>query len=401
MYSNLMNLAASIKEQLISYRRYLHANAEVGFELHKTKAYVRTKLEEMGCTVDDCGKCGIVATIGGKQSGSVFLLRADMDALPIREESDEVFSSQSGAMHACGHDMHTAMLLGAAQLLKLHENEIEGKVKLMFQPAEEIFEGSYDMIQAGVLDHPKVDAAMMIHVTPGVPFPIGTAIVSSPGVSAPAADYFTIRVQGEGCHGSAPQAGIDALTAAAHILIALQEIQARELGMGDYTVLTIGQFHGGTASNAIADSATLGGTIRTFDEKIREFVKQRIQDISSGVAGAFRATAEVSFDSGCPSLLNDQNVSESVKHYLNELLGHVFTSTELNPTGKPAAGGSEDFAYISREVPSVMIALAAGEPQKGYTHPVHHPKVTFDEDVLPIGSAIYAYCALRYLSENK
>lgn len=399
MYSDMLSKAKSIQEIIVSHRRYLHANAEVGFELHKTKAYVRTKLEELGYQVNDCGRCGLVTTIGGKKPGKVFLLRADMDALPIQEESGEEFASRLGAMHACGHDMHTAMLLGAAQLLKMYENKIHGIVKLMFQPAEEIFEGSYDMIQAGVLEHPRVDAAMMLHVTPGIPFPVGTAVVSSPGVSAPAADYFTIHVQGKGCHGSTPQAGVDALTAAAHILIALQEIQARELGIGDDAVLTIGQMHGGTASNAIADSATMGGTVRTFDEKIREMVKERICEIASGVAKAFRAEAKVSFDSGCPSLMNDRNISESVTNYIEELLGNAYTTAGLNPSGKPSAGGSEDFAYISREVPSVMVALAAGEPQKGYGYTVHHPKVTFDEAALPIGSAIYAYCALRYLGD--
>ena len=228
----LLSEAKALQEEIVTHRRWLHTHAETGFDLNETKPYVKAALEQMGYTVNECGKAGLVTTVG-KVGGKVFLLRADMDALPIHEESDVDFICTNGKMHACGHDMHTAMLLGAAKLLKAHESELSGLVKLMFQPAEEIFEGSKDMIDAGILEDPKPDAAMMIHVTAGMPIPAGTVIVSSPGVSAPAADYFNIHVQGKGCHGSAPQNGVDPLTAAAHILIALQEIHALELSSSD------------------------------------------------------------------------------------------------------------------------------------------------------------------------
>ena len=354
----------------------------------------------MGYTVQECGKAGLVTTVG-KPGGKVLLLRADMDALPIAEEADVDFACKNGRMHACGHDMHTAMLLGAAKLLKAHESELGGTVKLMFQPAEEIFEGSKDMIASGVLENPRPDAALMIHVAAGMPLPAGTVVVSAPGVSAPAADYFTIRVHGKGCHGSAPQNGIDPLTAAAHILIALQEIHARELSASDEAVLTIGTFHAGEAGNVIPDTATMGGTIRTYDEKTRAYLKERMTAIAQSIAEAFRASAEVSFGSGCPTLVNDKDLSEKVTGYLKGLLGasHAFTTAELNG-GKPArAGGSEDFAYVSHEVPSLMLALAAGEPSKGYVYPQHHPKVKFDESVLSTGAAVFVDCALQYLRE--
>ena len=394
----ILQEAQALQEEMRSHRRWLHAHAETGFDLEQTKPYVKAALEEMGYTVRECGRAGLVTTVG-KPGGKVLLLRADMDALPIAEEAEVDFACGNGKMHACGHDMHTAMLLGAARLLKNHEAELSGMVKLMFQPAEEIFEGGKDMIQSGALENPRPDAAMMIHVTAGMPIPAGTVIVSAPGVSAPAADSFTIRVQGKGCHGSAPQNGVDALTAAAHILIALQEIHARELAATEEAVMTIGTLQGGTTGNVIADSATMQGTIRTYDEKTRSFLKQRMTEIAQGVAAAFRASAEVTFGSGCPTLVNDKVLCESVAGYLKTLLGPTgaFTTAEISG-GKPSrGGGSEDFAYVSQEVPALMLALAAGEPAKGYAYPQHHPKVMFDESVLSTGAAVFAYTALNYL----
>ena len=396
----ILREAKALQEEIKSHRLWLHTHAETGFDLTETKPYVKSALVKMGYTVQECGKAGLVTTVG-KPGGKVLLLRADMDALPIAEEADVDFACQNGRMHACGHDMHTAMLLGAAKILKAHESELDGMVKLMFQPAEEIFEGSKDMIASGVLENPRPDAALMIHVAAGMPLPAGTVVVSAPGVSAPAADYFTIRVHGKGCHGSAPQNGIDPLTAAAHILIALQEIHARELSASDEAVLTIGTFHAGEAGNVIPDTATMGGTIRTYDEKTRSYLKERITAIAKNVAEAFRAGAEVGFGSGCPTLVNDKGLSETVTGYLKDLLGanRAFTTAELSG-GKPArGGGSEDFAYVSHEVPSLMLALAAGEPSKGYVYPQHHPKVKFDESVLSTGAAVFVDCALQYLRE--
>jgi len=324
-----------------------------------------------------------------------------MDALPITEETGLPYAGSNGKMHACGHDLHTAMLLGAAKLLKNHEAELSGQVKFMFQPAEEIFEGSLDMIHDGILENPRPDAAVMIHVSAGIPLPSGTVIVSSPGVSAPAADYFSIQVQGKGCHGSAPQNGIDPLTAAAHILIALQEIMAREIGSSEEAVLTIGSFHGGEVGNVIPDSAVLNGTIRTYDEKIRSFLKQRLTEIAQGIAASFRSAATVSFGSCCPTLVNHPELSERLAVILKDLLGNgrVFTTAQLGG-GKPQrGGGSEDFAYITQEIPSVMLALAAGEPSKGYSYPQHHPKVMFDEDVLSTGAAVFAGIAYSWLQD--
>lgn len=405
--NNILQEAAAYQEQLVQTRRYLHSHPETGFDLKNTTEYVRKELIAMGYEPVMCGKSGIIALAGKKKSGKVFLIRGDMDALPIKEESDVPFSSDNGKMHACGHDMHTTMMLGVARLLKSHEYEIEGTVKLMFQPAEEIFEGSDDMINAGVLNSPDVDAAMMIHVMAGLPIPAGTVISCDGGVSAPAADYFYIDIQGKGCHGSMPNNGVDPITIAAHIITGLSEINSRELGLSDDAVITIGTINAGNAANVIPDTAHMSGTIRTYDEETRSYIKQRVSDIASNIASAYRGSASVTYGSGCPCLLNNPDLATCSAKYLNELLGpsRTFTAAQLNAMsggGKASKStGSEDFAYVSQKVPSIMFALAAGTPQDGYCYPQHHPKVKFDEAILSEGSAVYAYTAMRWLEEHK
>ncbi|MDD6035888.1 MAG: M20 family metallopeptidase [Lachnospiraceae bacterium] len=400
----ILQAAEQEKEQLIAWRRYLHSHAETGFDLPGTLAYVKGELAAMGITAKPCGKSGLVAELGKKNSDTVFLLRADMDGLPISEESGEAFVASNGNMHACGHDMHTAMLLGAAKLLKEREQTLSGTVRLMFQPAEELLSGSKDMIEAGVLQNPPVSAAMMIHVMTGTMFSTGTAIVSSPGVSAPAADYFTIRIKGKGCHGSSPNLGVDPVNVAAHMILAIQGVQTRELSMGERATLTVGSIKGGEAANAIPDQVELKGTMRSYSEETREYLKKRLQEIAKQTAAVFLAEAEVEFPCGCPALQNDASVSKDVLGYAKELLGDekAFSTQEL--TGGKAQGrgektaGSEDFSYISEKVPSVMVALAAGAAEQGYCYPLHHPSVRFDEAALPVGSALFAYSACRFLA---
>ena len=204
-----------------------------------------------------------------------------------------------------------------------------------------------------------------------------------------------------------PNTGIDPLNAAAHILIALQEIHARELAMGDRAVLTVGTMNAGTAANVIPDTVVMGGSLRTFDEETRAYIKERMAEIAEGTAKAFRAEAEVTFGSGCPTLVNDPELSEAAANYVKELLGSgkAFSVEELNRMGgggkSSKTAGSEDFAYVSHKVPSIMLALAAGQPEKGYRYPQHHPMVKFDEEALAGGSAVYAYTAMRWLEEHK
>lgn len=402
IYGNFYNMtkeiilkeANAIENELSENRRWLHSHAETGFELTETVAFVKEKLTEIGCEYTDCGKGGVIAFVG--KGEPAFLLRADMDALPGEEKSGESFACENGNMHACGHDMHTAMLLGAAKLLKMHENELKGTVKLMFQPAEETLSGAKNMIENGVLKSPDVKGALMLHVLAGIPLKTGTFVVPKEGVGAPAADYFTINVQGKGCHGSTPQLGIDALTAAAHILIALQEISARELGVTDEAVLTVGLLHGGTAGNVIADTAVLQGTVRAFDDGVRDMLKKRLAEISECIGGAFRTKITVSFGGGCPTFYNDGELARSTEQALKELLGDDFVLNAADfPKNSEQKGGSEDFSYVSKEVPSLMLALAAGEPGNGHKYTQHHPKVTFDESVLKTGAAAMAYTAYK------
>lgn len=402
MEKEIMRQAKGLQKELVRYRRYLHERAETGFDLEKTLPFVEKSLREMGYSSQKCGRAGLTATVGKRGAKTkTFLLRADMDGLPLREETGLSFACKSGNMHACGHDLHTAMLLGAARLLKMLESELNGCVRLLFQPAEETLEGARDVLKTGVLQTPKPQGAMMLHVMTGSELPTGTAVIASGGVSAPAADFFRIGIQGKGCHGSMPQKGVDALTVAAHTVIALQEISAREISASEPHVLTVGALKAGEAENVIADFAELKGTLRTFDESVRSQIKKRLTEISRGIAKAFRATAEVEFTSGCPTLVNDGALSEFAVNAVRALLGekNAFPSSAFGGA-KSLAGGSEDFAYISHKIPSVMIALGAGSRADGYEYSLHHPKARFDEGALYVGSAIYAHVAVEWLRKN-
>jgi amidohydrolase len=399
----LMAEAAVLEPQLQNWRRTLHRHPEVGFDLPQTRALVKQALTEMGYTPQDCGKAGILVLAGGKKPGKTILLRGDMDALPVQEESGVDFASEvPGRMHGCGHDMHTAMMLGAAKLLKAHEEELEGTVKLEFQPAEEIFQGSPDMIANGLLENPKVDAAVMFHVLAGMPLPSGMVLVPGGGITMASCEQYHITVHGKGGHGSMPEACIDPVTAAAHIHIALQEINSREMDPHSFGVFTTGRFQAGAASNVIPDTAEMWGTIRTIDpeNKVGELIQKRMTEIAQGVATAYRCTAEVGFSDYCPCMVVDRALAGNAMTYMTELVGQGAMDMSKLTGGKPG-GGSEDFAFVSHEVPTVSMFLSAGNAKEGYAYGQHHPKVKFDDSILYEGSAAYSWFALRWLSEHK
>ena len=262
MKDMILSQAAALQSWMEEVRRDLHMHPETGFDLNYTLDKVRSELTAMGYEPKDCGRAGIVALAGGKKPGKTILLRADMDALPLQEMTGLDFASQTpGKMHGCGHDMHTAMLLGAAKLLKEHEDEIEGTVKLAFQPAEEIFLGAKDMIEIGLLENPKVDAAYMFHVAIGTDIPSGTVIVLADGVGMSSCEQYYIKVNGKGGHGSTPHVAIDPITAAAQIHVALAEINSRELDANEYGVFTTCRFNAGHASNIIPAFAEMWGRL--------------------------------------------------------------------------------------------------------------------------------------------
>lgn len=398
METKIVKDAEHLQEKYVAIRRRLHQNAETGFCLPKTKRIVLETLESLGLSPEETDVGAIVATVGGR--GKSILLRADMDGLPIHEKTGKPYACKTGNMHACGHDFHTAALLMAAELLKSREKELIRPVTLLFQPAEETLEGAKSVVEEGVLSKYKVESAVMLHVLTATDLKTGTLVVASGGVSAPAADYFTVRVKGKACHGSAPQNGVDALSVCARILLALETLTARELPAVEPFVLTVGKMQAGVAGNALPDTAVMQGTLRAFDEEVRAFAKQRLRDIAKGIAKTFRAKAEVLFTSGCPALKNDGGMSLAMEETLKNGIGMdgVFYSADLDGNVKKGMGGSEDFAYIAKEVPSVMLALAAGEKKKGYAYPLHHPKADFDESVLCVGGAAYALSA--FYKEN-
>lgn len=393
---NYLERAKELVPEITENRRHIHHNPEAGMDVEQTAAYVKMKLEEMGYTPRDIGKNGVTAAVGkgsGIDGGKVFLLRADMDALRMQEESGLEFASQNpGVAHCCGHDLHTSMLLGAARMLKENEDALEGTVKLLFQPGEEDMQGARNMLEAGILDGPKVDAALCIHVNSVVP--AGVFMIFQ-GPACASSDLFTIRVKGHGTHGSTPNKGVDPINAAAHIHIALQELQAREIRAGEVGVLTIGSIHGGSAFNVIPNEVKMQGTIRTYSKEIREMVIERMKEISESVAKAFRAQAEVIMDENYAiPLVADDKVALSAYN----ALGEIFQEKQLKLLSK-CFPGSEDFAFIADTVPSSFIVLGAAVG-KDVEYGQHHPKVRFNESCLPLGAAAYAQVAEQWLREH-
>lgn len=376
---------------MICDRRHLHRAPEVGMDLPDTVAFVKKRLAELGYEPKDCGPSGVTATVGN--GSPVLLLRADMDALPMEEASGLEFSSETpGKAHTCGHDCHTAMLLCAAQILKENKKELKGTVKLMFQPGEEIFAGSRSMIEHGVLESPKVDAALAMHIFPM--FPFGTVGYRAGELMA-SVDGFEIAVEGKGCHGAQSYQGVDPINIAAHIHIALQELIAREIDSNEAALLTVGSITSGDAANIIPQRALMKGTIRTFSPKVREFLISRMCEMCAAVAQAFRGTASVNFLYQVPPCHCDPAVTEEMKKYAADASEGAAKLVEI-----PRLQGSEDFALIAARVPSAYFTLGADFPGKETIRASHNPGILFNEDVFPTGAAIYAECAVKWLENH-
>ena len=390
---NYYERALELKDETIANRRHIHKNAETGLDLPKTKAYVMEKLTEYGLEPKDCGY-GVTATLG--KGGKVLLLRADMDALPMSEESGEEFACPTGReAHTCGHDFHAAMLLTAAKMLKEKEDTLEGTIKFMFQPAEETFEGSKNMIENGILENPPVDAALAYHVSPGK-MPIGLFMYNDKDTMMYSVDGFKITIHGKGSHGAYPHVGVDPINIGVHIHLALQELIARESDPTHSCVLTIGQFAGGTAANIIPETAVLQGTIRTNKPEARELLVRRMKEVAEKTAAAYNGTVDIEMISEVPPLICNPKLTDEVVGYMQEL-----GIPGLTPYPGISASASEDFAVIAEKVPSTFMYLSAGYLDERGQYPAHHPKAQFNEDVCPIGAACLAHCASQWLKNNK
>ena len=390
---NYYERALELKDETIANRRHIHKNAETGLDLPKTKAYVMEKLTEYGLEPKDCGY-GVTATLG--KGGKVLLLRADMDALPMPEESGEEFACPTGKeAHTCGHDFHAAMLLTAAKMLKEKEDTLEGTIKFMFQPAEETFEGSKNMIENGILENPPVDAALAYHVSPGK-MPIGLFMYNDKDTMMYSVDGFKITIHGKGSHGAYPHVGVDPINIGVHIHLALQELIARESDPTHSCVLTIGQFAGGTAANIIPETAVLQGTIRTNKPEARELLVRRMKEVAEKTAAVYNGTVDIEMISEVPPLICNPKLTDEVVGYMQEL-----GIPGLTPYPGISASASEDFAVIAEKVPSTFMYLSAGYLDERGQYPAHHPKAQFNEDVCPIGAAFLAHCASQWLKNNK
>ena len=390
---NYYERALELKDETIANRRHIHKNAETGLDLPKTKAYVMKKLTEYGLEPKDCGY-GVTATLG--KGGKVLLLRADMDALPMPEESGEEFACPTGKeAHTCGHDFHAAMLLTAAKMLKEKEDTLEGTIKFMFQPAEETFEGSKNMIENGILENPPVDAALAYHVSPGK-MPIGLFMYNDKDTMMYSVDGFKITIHGKGSHGAYPHVGVDPINIGVHIHLALQELIARESDPTHSCVLTIGQFAGGTAANIIPETAVLQGTIRTNKPEARELLVRRMKEVAEKTAAVYNGTVDIEMISEVPPLICNPKLTDEVLGYMQEL-----GIPGLTPYPGISASASEDFAVIAEKVPSTFMYLSAGYLDERGQYPAHHPKAQFNEDVCPIGAACLAHCASQWLKNNK
>lgn len=388
---DILQRAFEIKDEIIRNRRHLHSNPEIGLDLPKTAEFVKARLVEMGYTPKDCGKNGIVVTVG--KGDKTFLIRGDMDALLMREESGLEFASKCDMAHTCGHDMHTSMLLGAAKLLKEMEDDLPGTVKLMFQPGEEHIIGAKEMIEHGLLENPKVDAGMAIHVMALEPSGVMSYNI---GPAAASSDMFEITITGIGGHGANPHLSVDPINVGSHMVIALQELIAREVAPMDTAVLTVGSFKSGDACNIIPETAVLKGTIRTYDNDVRAFLVKRLSEVAHGVCETFRAEVKVEFQGCTPPMINNAEISETIGKAMVELLGEENVISNATPMS-----GSEDFAYVAEKVPTVFFTLGANPGNREPVYGQHHPKVYFDESVLHIGSAAYVKGALSWFESQK
>ena len=393
----LTEAAWELGPQVVADRRYLHQHPELGMQEENTARFVAEKLRALGLeTTTGIAKTGVVGLLhGGKGPGKTVLLRADMDALPIDELNDVPYKSRTpGVMHACGHDSHTAILLGVATLLAERREEFGGTVKFVFQPSEEMPPGgAKPMIEEGVLENPHVDAAFGIHI--GQDLPVGTIGVCT-GPTNAASDGFVATIKGSGGHAARPHGCVDPIVVAAQCIGALQTLVSREVNPLRQAVITVGSLHAGTVSNIIPEEAIMKATVRTFDEEVRQNLAERIPALIKGIASAMRAEADVQYRFGYPALVNDPAMTDLVREVAREVVGPGRVVER-----EPGMGG-EDMAYFLQHVPGCFFRIGSRNPARGLVYGHHHPRFDIDDEgALPVGVAAIAAVALRYLNGQR
>jgi amidohydrolase len=383
--AQLRGAVVALVDETVAARRHLHRHAELSTEEHVTQAYILDRLRGIG--LDDVraiAGTGVTALVRGARPGPNLMWRADIDGLPLAEETGLPFASETQAMHACGHDGHTAIALSLAALVQEARGSLAGTVRFAFQPAEERLGGARRMIEEGILEEPRVDQVYGLHILAG--FPAGELRVA-PGPVFAAGTHFRVIIRGRGGHASAPQHTVDPIVVAAHAIVALQTVVSRAVAPHDEAVLTIGRIEGGNRGNIIPDQVMMSGSIRTFDPQVLDRVLRSADEILRGVTSAWRA--EVQFDhSTLPAVVNDTHCAETVRRAATALLGEA----RVAPARET---GSDDMAYFLEARPGAYFFLGGGNREKGIVHPHHTPRFDFDEECLGLGVEL----ALRVIEE--
>lgn len=387
---DILSEVKKIEKEVIDLRRKIHMYPELGFEETKTSELVYDYLKSLGIEVKRMAKTGVVGTLKGEGSKTI-AIRADMDALPIQEENDIEYASQiPGKMHACGHDVHTAVLFGTAKILASLKDNLKGNVKFIFQPAEETTGGALPMIEEGVLEDPKVDAIIGLHVDPELQ--VGQIGITY-GKAYASSDMFDIIVKGKSSHGAEPHKSVDSIVIAANIVNMLQTIVSRNANPLSPIVLTIGTIEGGHARNIIANKVRMSGIIRMMEEDKRDEVVEMAEKICQNVAKAMGGEVEFKRIKGYPCLVNHKEMTDLVKKAASSVLGY-HNVVEVAPTM-----GVEDFAYFLERVPGCFYKLGCGNKEKGIDKPIHNNQFNVDEDCIKIGVAVNVATVLNYLSD--
>lgn len=388
----MLNRARELEEKFIAYRRQFHRHPEPGWEEFETAKTVMAHLDSLRIPYTRIGATAVVGLIeGGIASDRCIGIRADMDCLPILEQTGVEYASQrEGLMHACGHDGHTAILMGVAELLKERQAEIKGKVKLFFQPAEEGPGGAKIMIEEGCMQNPDVQATIGLHLDT-IAFQTGEIGLKEGAINA-SADGFVITIKGNGGHGAHPHLSVDAIVCAGQVVSALQSIASREISPLDSVVVTVGTIKGGYRSNVIADEVVLEGTVRTLNPEVQKTIEERMGRILDGICAAYRCQGELAYRYGVPAVMNNGEMTDLFEQSAYRVLGQE----QVKRIPAPSMGG-EDFSYFALAVPSCFIRLGARNEASDCTFPGHHPKYNFDEKSIAVGMACMAQMALDYL----